>query len=332
MRAGGALGTVRAVADGPQSMAIAGIPSRTQGRRSWTRAVRVWAVLGWAAIFSSGEIALGGGAGPESAPRPRPRMNANPNVGHRSANFAIYAPTPDLARQVAVRAEQCRRVLAIEWLGRELPTWARPCRVQVKVTRGESGGETNFSFGRKGVVDQDMKVEGRIDRIMDSALPHEVTHTILAHVYGGPLPRWADEGASLGSEDRLERDRYDQIARRLLLEDRALPLSRLFVVEAYPRNIFDFYGQGFSVSTFLIEMGGKPRFLRFLRDGEHHGWDRAAETHYQLPNVRELDRAWRAWIKTRDRVLARRELSPPDDRVIRAQSPSSSSARSMIRR
>ena len=36
-----------------------------------------------------------------------------------------------------------------------------------------------------------------------------------------------------------------------------------------------FYGQGYSISRFLIEMGGRPRFLRFVRDGTQAGWDAA---------------------------------------------------------
>jgi hypothetical protein len=42
-------------------------------------------------------------------------------------------------------------------------------------------------------------------------------------------------------------------------------------------------------------MGGRPRFLRFVRDGLQDGWDTATRAHYQLANVRELDRAWRSW-------------------------------------
>ena len=58
-----------------------------------------------------------------------------------------------------------------------------------------------------------------------------------------------------------------------------------------------FYGQGYSISRFLVEMGGRPRFLQFVRDGMARGWDLASKDHYGLDDVRELDRAWRAWHK-----------------------------------
>ena len=140
-----------------------------------------------------------------------------------------------------------------------------------------------------------MTVEGRLDRILASALPHEITHTIFAAYFGGPMPRWADEGASLLSEDLVERQRHDQISVDLFARRGEMPLARLFVVENYPRDLMGFYGQGYSISRFLIEMGGRPRFLEFVRDGMKDGWDTAARAHYQLANVRELDRAWRSW-------------------------------------
>ena len=67
----------------------------------------------------------------------------------------------------------------------------------MKITRGEAGGITNFGFAGGRVTDQTISVEGRLDRILASSLPHEVTHTIFAAYFGGPMPRWADEGASL---------------------------------------------------------------------------------------------------------------------------------------
>jgi hypothetical protein len=216
-------------------------------------------------------------------------------ASYRSPNFVVEAKTPEVARRVAEHAELCRSTIAQAWLGHDLPDWKTPCPIRVRLTAGEAGGLTSFGFHQGRVSDQTMTVEGRLDRILASALPHEVTHTIFAGYFGGPMPRWADEGASLLSEDLIERRRHDQFAVDLLARRGEWPLSRLFQVENYPRDLMGFYGQGYSVSRFLIEMGGRPRFLEFVRDGMSHGWDTAARTHYQLANVRELDRAWRSW-------------------------------------
>ena len=185
--------------------------------------------------------------------------------------------------------------IAKAWLGRELPAWPTPCPIRVKLTAGEAGGLTSFGFNNGRVTDQSMVVEGRIDRILASALPHEVTHTIFAAYFGGPMPRWADEGASLLSEDERERRRHDQIAVDLLARGGDVALGRLFQIEEYPKDLMSFYGQGYSISRFLIEMGGRPRFLRFVRDGLKSGWDSATLNHYGLADVHELDRAWRSW-------------------------------------
>jgi hypothetical protein len=213
----------------------------------------------------------------------------------RSNNFAVDAPSREVAQRVAERAEACRTGIAHAWLGHDLPAWSTPCPIRVKLTDGEAGGLTSFGFSRGHVTDQSMTVEGRLDRILASALPHEVTHTIFASYFGGPMPRWADEGASLLSEDDRERRRHDKIALDLLARRGEVPLARLFAIENYPKDLMSFYGQGYSISRFLIEMGGRPRFLRFVRDGLKEGWDPATRTHYQLPNVRELDLAWRSW-------------------------------------
>ncbi len=217
------------------------------------------------------------------------------SASHRSTNFVVEAPTRETARRVAEHAEQCRATIARAWLGHEMSNWKTPCPIRVRLTMGEAGGLTSFGFHQGRVTDQSITVEGRLDRILASALPHEITHTIFAAFYGGPMPRWADEGASLLSEDLFERQRHDQISIDLFARRGELPLARLFVVENYPRDLMGFYGQGYSISRFLIEMGGRPRFLQFVRDGIKDGWDVATRTHYQLANVRELDRAWRSW-------------------------------------
>ena len=165
-------------------------------------------------------------------------------------------------------------------------------------------------------------VEGRLDRILSSALPHEVTHTVFAAYFGGPMPRWADEGASMLSEDRREHLRQDRIVQVSLDRRTDLALVKLFKLEEYPKDLLGFYGQGYSVSKFLIAMGGRPRFLKFVKDGMEHGWDASVKSTYNLADTRELDRAWRAWHDVQGEMLASEgsKTASTDRSVVRAQS------------
>lgn len=237
-------------------------------------------------------------------------------ASHRTKNFQVQAPTAEAARVIGEHAERCRREIANAWLGQALPDWATPCPIRVKITGGEAGGVTNFDFGRSGVTYQEIHVEGRLDRILASALPHEITHTIFAAYFGEPMPRWADEGASLLSEDLREIHRHDQIVRNLLARQSEMALAELFRQEQYPEDLMGFYGQGYSVARFLVEIGGRPRFLQFVKQGMTRGWDQAARRYYGLANCRELDRAWRAWHKVA--IVDGQGGQPP--LIVRAQS------------
>jgi hypothetical protein len=108
----------------------------------------------------------------------------------------------------------------------------------------------------------------------------------------------------------------------LLTRRGELPLARLFHIEDYPKDLMSFYGQGYSISRFLIEMGGRPRFLQFVRDGLKDGWDTATRAHYELSNVRELDRAWRSW----HRVVLQASQGTRSDDVLALGKPSESTA------
>jgi hypothetical protein len=215
----------------------------------------------------------------------------------QSANFLIEAPTPQAANEVAQYAETYRKEKAIQWLGREMPTWPAPCPVRVTVQPGGAGGATTFVYGPGGVERQDMHIEGGYDRLLKSVLPHEITHTVFAHYYRCPVPRWADEGGSVLSEDQPERDRHDNLARGILnTPGHFIPLRRLFVLKEYPDDVMSLYAEGYSVSNFLVNQGGekgRQTFLSFVAAGmRNNDWDGAVQSYYGYRNVNDLERAW----------------------------------------
>jgi hypothetical protein len=212
----------------------------------------------------------------------------------RTKNFTVEAATPQLAQRVGEWAEYYRKQKAIEWLGQEMPTWGQTCPLRVTVTYNGSGGATSFAFDQGRILSIDMRIEGTVDRLIASVLPHEVTHTVLAYYFRVPVPRWADEGSSVLSEDEQERSRHDGLVRQILnSRGRAIPLSRLFLLKDYPRDVMVLYAEGYSVTNFLVgKSKSRQAFLRFVADGMRQGWDRAAQVHYGFRNVNELEEAW----------------------------------------
>src|SRR5882724_5448866 len=173
-----------------------------------------------------------------------------------------------------------------------MPQWPEPCPLRVTVTPGGSGGATSFAFDRGQVLGQNMHIEGTLERLLASVLPHEVTHTVFAFHFRQPVPRWADEGGSVVSEDEIERKRHDKLVRSILNNRQAMPLRRLFSLHEYPPDVMVLYAQGFSVTDFLVGKSSRPAFLNFVADGMSKGWDMAARTHYGYQNVEELEQAW----------------------------------------
>ncbi len=197
----------------------------------------------------------------------------------RTTNFIANAPTPQIAQQIGETAEHFRREKAMLWLGREMPAWPEPCPLTAKVTMSGAGGATSFAFDRGRVLGQQMNIEGSLERLLSSVLPHEVTHTVFAHYFRTPVPRWADEGGAVFSEDDIERNRHDQLCRQILnTPGRAIPLRRLFALREYPADVMALYAQGFSVTSFLVGLSNRQQFLGFVATGMNQGWDAACRT------------------------------------------------------
>jgi hypothetical protein len=229
-------------------------------------------------------------------PEPIPLLAVHRKAGCwvcRTKNFRVEAPTRRLAERMAQWAEHHRRTIARRWLGKEMPAWGEPCPLKVTVTNNGSGGATTFEFDNGSVRRITMEIEGTVERLIASVLPHEVTHTVLAYHFRRPVPRWADEGGSVLSEDDQERRRHDRLVRQVLnTPGRMIPLRRLFALTEYPRDVMVLFAEGYSVTRFLVEAKGRPTFLAFVEDAKSKGWDEAARAHYGHASVEKLEEAW----------------------------------------
>jgi hypothetical protein len=232
-------------------------------------------------------------------------------ANHETANFSVDAPTPELARKFGEMAEKYRKEKALDWLGREMPPWPEKCPLHVQVTMGSAGGATTFTFSSRGgrpvVGSQRMEIRGDARQLLNSVLPHEVTHTVLAHHFGRPVPRWADEGGSVLSENDDERYNHDVRCREILNAGRAFVLRTLFRMTDYPRDMTVLYAQGYSVSDFLVRKGGDGRegrgkLLQFLATGMSgntvESWNEAARKVYGFDSVDAMEKAWLDSLRT----------------------------------
>jgi hypothetical protein len=229
-----------------------------------------------------------------------------PYTSVRSQNFIVSAPTPQLAQEICQAAEQFRRVLAIEWLGRDLGPWQGPCPIQADVAPGlGAGGATSFVFHSNTPTQWTMKIQGSRERILDSVLPHEITHTIFATHFGRPLPRWADEGACTTVEHESEKAKQDKFLIQFLKSDRGIPFNQMFKMKEYPPDILPLYSQGYSLARFFIQQGGKPKFVEYVGEGMRtNNWTATTKKFYGFNSLSDLQLTWVEWVKQGSPLLA----------------------------
>jgi hypothetical protein len=220
-------------------------------------------------------------------------------AGYRTQNFLVTAPTAEFARQVADSAEDYRHRLAVEWLGEDLPAWTEPCPISVHVgPQLGAGGATSFTFIGGQPTRWTMTVQGSAERILDSVLPHEVTHTIFATHFGRPLPRWADEGACTTVEHSSERDKQHRLLYEFLTTGRGIAFNQMFAMKEYPPDVLPLYSQGYSLARFLIAQGGKRKFVDYVGDGmKSNNWTNATQQHYNISSLSQLQTTWVEWVR-----------------------------------
>ena len=225
---------------------------------------------------------------------------------YETENFIVSAPNAEAAKHFAETAEQCREDLALLWLGNTLPDWSAKCTVTIHIGSDlGAGGNTSFIFENGEVFGWEMEIQGPYERIIDSVLPHEITHMILASHFRKPIPRWLDEGMATYVEHKSEKMNYRRMLRHFLQTDvqRCFPLNRMVAMTDYPSDPIPFYAQGFSLVEYLLEYGRQfdgdehHRLVHFSGTAMQNGdWQRALQEHYGMANLGELQLSWLRWV------------------------------------
>jgi len=237
-------------------------------------------------------------------------------ANYRTANFVVTASSDEVARQVANCAEHWRRELAIQWFDKTLPNWYRPCPITVKVGTMGASGQTTFTFEDGEVHGWKMHVQGSLERILDSVVPHEVNHTIFASHFRRPLPRWADEGAATLFEHESEQARQMELLSEVFSTPRRIPLKNLLAIREYPtdmRDVLTLYAEGYSLARFLVDskgQQGRQTYLQFLDDAHQIGWEQAIVKNYSFKGIDHLEHDWSNWILAGSPPIQQREENP----------------------
>ncbi len=239
----------------------------------------------------------------------RPGVNGIPSKAV-SRNFEVTAPTRAIGEKVCAAAEA-------EWAKGSFPNLFKPCQIRVRVGQIGAGGATTFSFGGGEVFGFDMTVQGSLERVLDSVIPHEVCHMKTACDTRRPLPRWADEGIATLFEEESERRRQFKLAEEVLGTNREIPIGELLRITEYPKNmqhVLTLYAEGAMLTEFLINRAAKAAgeqwtqekarewMVRFLNDEHNLGWDAAIFRRSRelggVSNVAQLSNEFNKWMKS----------------------------------
>ncbi len=236
---------------------------------------------------------------------------------YRTPNFVVEASSQQIAKQVGDSAEQYRKELANLWLGEEMRPWSQPCPISVQTAPHlGAGGATSFYFDRGQVFGWRMTIQGSLERVLDSVLPHEVTHTVFATYFRRPLPRWADEGACTTVEHPSERNKQQRMLIQFLQTGRGIAFSQMFRMKEYPRDVMPLYSQGHSLATYFISQGGRRKFLDYLAFGlQDENWVAATRKYYGFTSLAALQNSWLDWVRDGSRPI---QSKPAEDAPILA--------------
>ena len=223
------------------------------------------------------------------------------------------------ARQIAEHCERWKAKLQTYWCGEPCEeSWTPACEVVVHsgsasylatVGRGASqtSGSSFINFAPVEGSSERRVSRRRIDLRGDgidqtSALPHELTHIVLADLLGGRQPpRWADEGMAILADTFEKQMLHERDLNHGLASRQAFRMVDLLTMDSYPApsRIPAFYGQSASLTAALAQRDEPAKFVLFLRRSLDAGYDRALREVYEIQSVSQLEQFWYQQRQTR---------------------------------
>src|SRR6478672_5237357 len=226
-----------------------------------------------------------------------------------SANFVVrnFHASHD-ARRVAEHCERWRSKLQKYWIANPQDAWQAKCEVVVHASSSSylaavgMGGRQTFGSSLVQFSSGKQITKRLIDFRGDSAnglaaVPHEMTHVVLADLLGGRQPpRWADEGMAILADTHEKQMLHERDLTTGLASRAAFRVAELLTLESYPAasRVPAFYGQSASLTACLAQRDDPAKFVEFLRRSLDNGYDQALRDVYHLDNIAALENAWRS--------------------------------------
>jgi hypothetical protein len=239
------------------------------------------------------------------APPPEVQGNAREAV---TESFRITAPGNPDARNVGMLCEAWRTHLRATWCPKpEALVWKIKCDIVVHASRtsyaAAVGRGAERTAGSSLIDFKDKQVSlRRIDLLAEggrglAALPHELTHVVLADLFDGRQPpRWADEGIAMLGDSQEKQKLHQQDLEAALGQGLHFRAVDLMTMQAYPQphRMGAFYGQSASLTSYLAHRDQPAKFVIFLKGSLAKGYDQALRDVYAIDGVAELERLWSA--------------------------------------
>lgn len=236
-----------------------------------------------------------------------------------TAHFRIFHHQgPELAQKVAQIAERTRAAMYRKWFGHDGVEWTPKCELILHNTADSyhkmtgvpatSPGHARIESDPSGKRVVSRRLDLRLDHpgVLETVLPHETTHVVLAGMFDGhAVPRWADEGIAVLSEPAEKIQQH----RRNLTQSGSLgqlfSLKELMELNDYPqpRRIGAFYAQSVGLIDFLTRQKGPIAVTRFVADGLREGYESALRRHYGM-DFQAMEQRWQEYLRS-DAVAAR---------------------------
>ncbi len=214
------------------------------------------------------------------------------------------------AADILVLSEKLRAELCRVWgESLSLPVWEPRCKIRVHPTRtsylqkvGSNGGQTSGSSLIQ--LNAGKIVCREIDLLLNeygelTALPHELTHIVLADKFRGRQPpHWIDEGIAMLADTVAKQNLHSRDCHEAIVKGSALTVHQIVTLDNFssPAQMPAFYGQSLSLVRMLAERASPEKIVEFANDSLDLGFETALKHHYSLDGVDDLEKSWKNYV------------------------------------